>query len=117
MTTYCEELGLKVGDKIRFIGPDDHYCFNAGDVLTLEEDDGSPVPCFRNQDDVSQVFCVLTRTWKRIGDNQDSESCDKQDSESCDKQDKNAYDKEDILNYLVENLTLKELLEYVKKTF
>lgn len=68
MPTYCESIGLKVGDKIRFLGPDDHDEFSVEDILTLEEDDGTPTPCFRNQDNVCKMFCLPTRRWERVYD-------------------------------------------------
>lgn len=42
--TYCEEIGLKAGDKIRVL--QEGRQFDAGDIITLDEDDGSTAPWF-----------------------------------------------------------------------
>lgn len=66
MTTYCESIGLKVGDKIRFTGPDNHRQFKVGDVLVFEWDDGTSASLFSNQDNKREFFNVKTREWERV---------------------------------------------------
>lgn len=45
--TPCEELGYKVGDKFIVVESDGGYGFTEGSIVVLEEDDGSPCPCFK----------------------------------------------------------------------
>lgn len=44
--TPCEELGYKVGDKFEAIS--DGYAYKVGTIVTLDKDDGTDVPYFRD---------------------------------------------------------------------
>ena len=65
MATYCESIGLKVDDKIRFIGPDDHPHYKVGDVLMLIKDDGTSAPYFLRRDGLCMMF-DLKRQWEKV---------------------------------------------------
>lgn len=53
--TYCEGIGLAIGDKIRVLRDSKQKFFAVGDLLTLSEDDGTQQPWFRNQH--NRVIC------------------------------------------------------------
>ena len=52
--TYCESIGLKVGDKIRVL----RMCstFRTGSVITLKEDDNTTCPAFSGESLNGEVF-------------------------------------------------------------
>jgi hypothetical protein len=54
--TYCEEVGLKVGDKI---------LTGQGKILTLHEDDGGSSPWFYSHE-MNEVSFDLKRNWQKI---------------------------------------------------
>lgn len=71
--TYCEEIGLKVGDKIKYIGGGSgvlssiHHRFNIGDVLILLKDDGTSTPLFGYSEDTCPCpFSLVGRKWIKI---------------------------------------------------
>ncbi|AHX01165.1 hypothetical protein M316_0100 [Nitrincola phage 1M3-16] len=47
--TPCEELGYKVGDKFVIVA-DTEYHYSKGDIVTLDEDDGTNMPYFKVKD-------------------------------------------------------------------
>lgn len=69
MTTYAESLGLKVGDKIRYLGGEnckDSASFNVGDILTLCRDDDTIAPHFiLDGEDNAHPF-LLDRNWEKV---------------------------------------------------
>lgn len=45
--TQCEKLGYKVGDKFELV--EKSYMFDVGDIVSLQEDDGTETPYFTNE--------------------------------------------------------------------
>lgn len=54
--TYCESIGLKVGDKIRVL--EARRVFPEGAVITLVEDDGTEIPYFSDDAGIRKAFSL-----------------------------------------------------------
>lgn len=62
--TTAKELGVKVGDKFVVLSSDDSYSNHeflreycgVGDILTLDNDDGSFCPCFKNNSNGKEFY-------------------------------------------------------------
>jgi hypothetical protein len=70
--TYCESVGLKVGDKIRYLG-DISYSFphpriRITEEITLTDDDGSDSPYFKSAACDVLVFDIRGRKWEKVGE-------------------------------------------------
>ena len=71
MATYCEEIGLKVGDKIRVLG--ENRTFGKGSIIEMVRDDGDISPLFSNGVDKKHFTLKATCggegvQWERVAD-------------------------------------------------
>lgn len=68
-TLMQDEYGLKVGDKIVYLGDhdktDDHWAFEKGEILTIMEDDGTLIPRLHNQKGIKAYFSLPGHSWER----------------------------------------------------
>ena len=73
MTIMQETYGLKVGDKIVYLGDRDEKCnhwdFEKGDVLTIMEDEDDDIPRMRNQKGIEAFFSLPGHLWERYTTN------------------------------------------------
>lgn len=71
--TYCEDIGLKAGDKIRVLGKG--RLFERGSVIEMVRDDDDRTPLFKNHNGYKSYFCLDSRikggegvAWERVVD-------------------------------------------------
>lgn len=68
--TYASDRGLKVGDKIRYLGLGEmfaeHPSYDVGDILILVFDDDSYNPIFRKVDGEVHSYFHLRYEWERV---------------------------------------------------
>lgn len=57
----CARYGIKVGDKFKVINADGHNGLSVGAIVTLSEDDGSPIPYFVRNSTGEEVCIRLCR--------------------------------------------------------
>ena len=74
--TYCEKIGLKIGDSIRVLL--DCGEFVKGEILTLSNDDGSACPDFSDQNGDAAYFLLTANGgeglgWERVKDEREGE--------------------------------------------
>lgn len=113
MSTYCESIGLKVGDEIIYMPKEhelSHEEVSPGDVLTLVYDDDTFCPKFSCKRDIV-YFCLKTRGWAFV------DAKPKVVKKTCWQYgDRTFVTHDELLNYLTSVLTAKELLAYINES-
>jgi len=69
--TYCESIGLKIGDKIRVLG--ENRTFEKGSIIEIVRDDGDISPLFSDGTDKKHFTLKATcggegEQWERVDD-------------------------------------------------